>query len=61
MIYANVVLDPTAKPPGAVVAGLGQVADMTAGLLRHALRHALLAFSVADVGNASASDQTGSP
>jgi tetratricopeptide (TPR) repeat protein len=46
---SSVVLDPAAKPPGAVVAGLGQVADMTVGLLRQTLRHALLAFATADV------------
>jgi len=44
---ATVVLDPTARPRGAVVVGLGQSATLGTGQLRRTLRHGLLAFAAA--------------
>src|ERR1700722_3981234 len=43
----TVVLDSSARPPGAVVVGLGEVADLAAGPLRRTLRHGVLAFAAA--------------
>jgi tetratricopeptide (TPR) repeat protein len=44
---STVVLDSSARPPGAVVVGLGEVADLAAGPLRRTLRHGVLAFAAA--------------
>jgi tetratricopeptide (TPR) repeat protein len=42
---STVVLDSSARPPGAVVVGLGEAADLAAGPLRRTLRHGVLAFA----------------
>jgi len=39
-----ILLDPNSKPPGAVVVGLGQPADLSIGTLRETLRQGILAF-----------------
>jgi hypothetical protein len=44
---STVVLDTSARPPGAVVVGLGEAADLAAGSLRRTLRHGVLAFAAA--------------
>jgi tetratricopeptide (TPR) repeat protein len=44
---STVVLDTSARPPGAVVVGLGDAADLAAGSLRRTLRHGVLAFTAA--------------
>lgn len=44
---STVLLDSSARPPGAVVVGLGEVADLAAGPLRRTLRHGVLTFVAA--------------
>jgi hypothetical protein len=44
---STVVFDSSARPPGAVVVGLGEAADLAAGPLRRTLRHGVLAFAAA--------------
>ena len=46
---STVVLDSSARPPGAVVVGLGEAADLAAGPLRRTLRHGILAFAAAQL------------
>ena len=46
---STVVLDSSARPPGAVVVGLGEAADLAAGPLRRTLRHGVLAFAAAQL------------
>jgi CHAT domain-containing protein len=43
----DLVLDPAASPPGAIIAGLGQVGDLTPGGLRRTLVHALKRYALA--------------
>jgi hypothetical protein len=52
---STIVLDPNARPPGAVVIGLGEPAELTIGALRKTLRRGLLAFAASTV------DRIGSP
>jgi len=44
-----IVLDSSARPPGAVVVGLGEPAGLTVGALRKTLRRGLLAFAATAV------------
>ena len=44
---ADVVLDPKVKPPGAVVMGLGNIAELTPGRLRDALVRGLTTYAAA--------------
>jgi CHAT domain-containing protein len=44
---AEVVLDPKVKPPGAVIMGLGNIAELTPGRLREALVRGLTTYAAA--------------
>jgi tetratricopeptide (TPR) repeat protein len=46
---STVVLDPAARPRGAVVVGLGESADLSVGTLRRTLRHGMLAFGASEM------------
>ena len=49
---STVLLDSSARPPGAIVVGLGEAADLAAGPLRRTLRHGVLAFAAARLDQA---------
>lgn len=49
---STVVLDSNAKPPGAVVVGLGEPAGLAIGPLRRTLRRGIVAFAAAKVDQA---------
>jgi hypothetical protein len=51
-----IVLDPKARPPGAVVVGLGEPAQLSAGTLRRTLRRGLLAFAATRVDRVEPAD-----
>ncbi|MGG5890102.1 CHAT domain-containing protein [Falsiroseomonas sp. HC035] len=53
----TVVVDPAARPCGAVVVGLGQSASLSMGPLRQTLRHGLLAFAAAEEDRRRAADR----
>ena len=56
---STIVLNPNAKPPGAVVVGLGEPAGLSIGALRQALRHGMLAFAAAQVDQIRSSPVNG--
>jgi hypothetical protein len=61
-IGANaVLLQPDCKPPGAVVIGLGQPADLSIGTLRDTLRQGVLAYVIETLDQGCASTATSSP
>ncbi len=51
----TVLLDPTSRPSGAVVVGLGEPADLSLGALRGTMRQGILAFLAEKMDQASAS------
>jgi hypothetical protein len=56
-----IVLDSSARPPGAIVVGLGEPAELSLGALRKTLRRGFLAFAAAAVdlvNSVSANEQT---
>ena len=61
-IGANaVLLHPDCKPPGAVVVGLGQPADLSIGTLRDTLRQGVLAYVIETLDQGCASAAASSP
>ena len=55
---STVVLDASARPPGAVVVGLGEPAALAAGPLRRTLRHGILAFAAARLDQTRSKKET---
>jgi hypothetical protein len=55
---STVVLDASARPPGAVVVGLGEAAALAAGPLRRTLRHGILAFAAARLDQTRSKKET---
>jgi len=53
---STIVLDSNARPPGAVVIGLGEPAELTIGALRQTLRRGLLAFAATRVDRVGPAD-----
>ena len=54
-----IVLDSNARPPGAIVVGLGYPAELSIGALGRALRRGLLAFGAAKMDEARSLGETG--
>jgi tetratricopeptide (TPR) repeat protein len=54
---STTVLDPNARPPGAVVIGLGEPAELSVGALRRTLRRGLLAFAATRVDRVASADE----
>src|SRR5271169_1460039 len=54
---STIVLDPNARPPGAVVIGLGEPAELSVGALRRTLRRGLLAFAATRVDRVGFTDE----
>jgi hypothetical protein len=54
---SKVVLDSNARPPGAVVIGLGEPAELTIGTLRRTLRRGLLAFAATSIDRGWSADE----
>ncbi len=52
-----IVLDPNARPPGAIVIGLGEPAELSVGALRRTLRRGLLAFAATRVDRVGSADE----
>ena len=52
-----IVLDSSARPPGAVVVGLGEPAELSVGALRRTLRRGLLAFGATRIDRVTSADE----
>jgi CHAT domain-containing protein/cytosol aminopeptidase family protein len=53
---STIVLDPSARPPGAIVVGLGEPAELSVGALRRTLRRGILAFAATRVDRVGSVD-----
>jgi hypothetical protein len=54
---STIVFDPTTRPPGAVVVGLGEPAELSIGALRRTLRRGILAFAATRVDRVASADE----
>jgi tetratricopeptide (TPR) repeat protein len=58
---STIILDPAARPRGAVVVGLGQSTSLSAGPLRRTLRHGLLDFAAVEADRNRATQPANAP
>ena len=54
---STIVFQPNARPPGAVVVGLGEPAELSVGALRRTLRRGILAFAATRVDRVASADE----